>query len=117
MGDLRQKLLVVLGAGAFHSGNLRSRSIAWKRGSSRSGSKYGSTFSDDRLELRRRTAVFSHWRALAMSPYCALDARIVISAVVARRGFKSVQQHEGELRHVCEPFFSSTARLRMKLDV
>lgn len=55
---------------ATQSGNFNSRSIAWKRGSLRNGSKSGSVFRSSSPGSRKRNAVSSHSSALARSPHC-----------------------------------------------
>jgi hypothetical protein len=52
-------------------GNFNCRSIAWKRGSSRRGSRSGSVFRSSRPGSRSRNAVSSDSRALGRLPHCA----------------------------------------------
>jgi hypothetical protein len=56
---------------AAHSGNFSARSIAWKRGSLRSGSKKKLAFVYARYGSRFRIAVSSQSSARAVSPHCA----------------------------------------------
>ena len=56
---------------AGQSGNFSARSIAWKRGSLRSGSSRGSVFSKSSPESCKRMAVSSHSSALGRLPHCA----------------------------------------------
>jgi len=68
--DLRsQEGLVQRGASIY--GNFNSRSIAWKRGSLRKGSRSGTVFRFSRPGSRSRNAVSSHSSAWARLPHCA----------------------------------------------
>ena len=55
----------------LHCGNFSSRSIAWKRGSLRSGSRSGSVFSSIKPPSRSRYAVSNHSSAVNLLPHCA----------------------------------------------
>ena len=72
-GHSRRRFLPGTGLPHFGSFNSRSiaRSIAWKRGSLRSGSSSGSLLTNTSPGLRRRTAVSSHSSAWAGLPHCA----------------------------------------------
>ena len=67
---------------ATQSGNLRSRSIAWKRGSLRSGSMNASVFTYSTPGSGSRTALASHPSALAVLPHPA-------QTVTHRSGFRN----------------------------
>ena len=58
-------------SGGIHFGNFSARSIAWKRGSLRSGSRRGSAFRLCKSTSRSRNAVSNHSSALEASPHCA----------------------------------------------
>ena len=69
--DRNLAALIASASDGIQFGNLNSRSIAWKRGSRRSGSRSGSVFKLINCGSRSCRAVSSHVSASRVLPHCA----------------------------------------------